>query len=104
MFSNGFLSPDVDLVDLAKRTKNYSGAEIEGLVKSATSFSLGEKIDPENVMKPRDPTAVAIEKKHFEGALHEVYFCIFYFVLTVIRSSPHLVYQITNLSSAFQTE
>ncbi|KAH3763968.1 vesicular-fusion protein sec18 [Pelomyxa schiedti] len=72
MSSNGYLNPDVDLMGLAKITKNFSGAEIEGLVKSATSFALGEKIDPENVMKPKDPTTVAVMHKHFLAALREV--------------------------------
>ncbi len=31
------LAADVDLEDLAKRTRNFSGAEIEGLVRSAQS-------------------------------------------------------------------
>lgn len=39
MRENNFLAPDVDLDDLADRTKNYSGAEIEGLVKSAASYA-----------------------------------------------------------------
>ena len=32
MTTNSFLGADVDLWDLAQRTKNFSGAEIEGLV------------------------------------------------------------------------
>jgi vesicle-fusing ATPase len=35
------LESDVDLDSLAERTKNYTGAEIEGVVKSAVSFALG---------------------------------------------------------------
>ena len=33
MTTNSFLGADVDLWDLAQRTKNFSGAEIEGLVR-----------------------------------------------------------------------
>uniref|UniRef100_A0A7I4D008 Vesicle-fusing ATPase n=1 Tax=Physcomitrium patens TaxID=3218 RepID=A0A7I4D008_PHYPA len=40
MKENSFLGADVDLQELASRTKNFSGAELEGLVKSATSFAL----------------------------------------------------------------
>lgn len=36
-------SPDVDILDLARRSKNFSGAEIEGLVKSAVSFALARQ-------------------------------------------------------------
>ena len=39
MRENKVLSPDVDLAYLASETKNYTGAEIESLVKSATSFA-----------------------------------------------------------------
>ncbi|CAK9877063.1 unnamed protein product [Sphagnum jensenii] len=34
MKKNSFLSADVDLKELASKTKNFSGAELEGLVKS----------------------------------------------------------------------
>lgn len=36
------LSPDVDFEQLSILTKNYSGAELEGLVKSASSLSIAE--------------------------------------------------------------
>ncbi|KAK9906958.1 hypothetical protein M0R45_002573 [Rubus argutus] len=35
MKESSFLAPDVNLQELAARTKNYSGAELEGVVKSA---------------------------------------------------------------------
>lgn len=44
MRNNKSLGEDVDLPDLASRTKNFSGAEIEGLVKSATSFALNRQV------------------------------------------------------------
>jgi len=44
MSTNSFLGRDVDLAELAARTKNFSGAEIEGLVKSATSFALNRQV------------------------------------------------------------
>ena len=45
MRKNNLLSQEVDLPTLAKRTKNYTGAEIEGVVKSAASFSLNRGND-----------------------------------------------------------
>lgn len=33
------LQPDVDLEELADKTPNFSGAEIEGVVKAAMSFA-----------------------------------------------------------------
>lgn len=40
MRENGKLGPDVDIAELARQTRNFSGAEISGLVKSASSFAL----------------------------------------------------------------
>lgn len=45
MMENQLLGPDVDLEFLANKTKNFSGAEIEGLIKSATSYALYGNID-----------------------------------------------------------
>jgi vesicle-fusing ATPase len=44
MRENDVLGPDVDLPELARLTKNFSGAEISGLVKSATSFAFARNI------------------------------------------------------------
>lgn len=38
----------------ADSTKNFSGAEIEGLVKSATSFALNRQVDVNDLSKPID--------------------------------------------------
>ncbi len=39
MRENHMMERDVNLQDLAVATKNFSGAEISGLIKSATSFA-----------------------------------------------------------------
>lgn len=44
MRQNNIMERDVDLVELATLTKNYSGAEISGLVKSATSFAFNRHV------------------------------------------------------------
>jgi vesicle-fusing ATPase len=49
---NSFLGKDVDLAALAEKTKNFSGAELEGLVKSATSFALNRQVDVTDLSKP----------------------------------------------------
>jgi len=72
MRQNNLLGEDVSLEELAERTKNYSGAEIEGLVKSATSFAFNKRIDASNPTKPLDPTKIKISKKDFDLALVEV--------------------------------
>ena len=44
MRNNGVMDSDVDLQELAALTKNFSGAEIGGLVKSATSFAFNRHV------------------------------------------------------------
>ena len=39
------LAPDVNIERLAKQTKNYTGAELEGLVRSAASYALNRQVD-----------------------------------------------------------
>eukprot|EP01065_Artemidia_motanka_P052384 TRINITY_DN944_c1_g1_i1.p1 TRINITY_DN944_c1_g1~~TRINITY_DN944_c1_g1_i1.p1 ORF type:complete len:776 (+),score=283.89 TRINITY_DN944_c1_g1_i1:82-2409(+) len=48
---NGLLGSDVDLDALAAQSKNYTGAEIEGVVKAASSFALHRLVDLENPQK-----------------------------------------------------
>nr|XP_043906579.1 vesicle-fusing ATPase isoform X2 [Solea senegalensis] len=38
------LAPDVDIIELAAETKNYSGAELEGLVRAAQSTAMNRHI------------------------------------------------------------
>jgi vesicle-fusing ATPase len=44
MKENGVMDRDVSLEELANVTKNFSGAEISGLVKSATSFAFNRHV------------------------------------------------------------
>ena len=71
MRKHGNLDPNVDLVELARLTKNFSGAEISGLVRSATSFALNRHVkvgtmagvadDVENITINRDDFAHAFD-------------------------------------------
>jgi vesicle-fusing ATPase len=70
MAKNGRLAQDVSLEALARKTKNYTGADISGLVKSAASFALARPIDFANLKEPPKPDPVTQE--HFERALAEV--------------------------------
>jgi len=73
MRENGFLDPDVDLEELAERTKNFSGAELEGLVKDATSYALYGSIDVTkvNVSAKRDLSNLKVTMHDFLAALEE---------------------------------
>ena len=44
MRANGKLGPDVDIEAFAKVTKNFSGAELEGLVRAAQSCALNRLV------------------------------------------------------------
>ena len=44
----------------AERTKNFSGAELEGLVKSAASFALNRQVDVNNLAKPVDESNIKV--------------------------------------------
>lgn len=45
----GMLSEDVNLSDLAKQTRNFTGAEIEGLIKSAVSFATTRQLKDRDI-------------------------------------------------------
>jgi vesicle-fusing ATPase len=70
--NNNFLDRDVDLAELARATQNYSGAEISGLVRSASSFAFyrhtgGTTTTPEI----KDLEKVVVNRADFVKALEE---------------------------------
>lgn len=73
MRQNNMLGDDVDLAYLAERTKNFSGAEIEGLVKSASSFAMNRYVKAEGTVKvSQDVSKLRVSKEDFDLALSEV--------------------------------
>ena len=67
------LAPDVDVELLAKRTKNYTGSEIAGVVKSAASYALGAQVDFSNTKEvPKNLDDVRVTEAMFERALLDV--------------------------------
>uniref|UniRef100_A0A0D6QXW2 Vesicle-fusing ATPase n=1 Tax=Araucaria cunninghamii TaxID=56994 RepID=A0A0D6QXW2_ARACU len=72
MKENSFLAADVNLEELAARTKNFSGAEIEGVVKSAVSFALNRQISLDDLTKPLDEENIKVTMDDFVNALQEV--------------------------------
>ncbi|KAJ4721486.1 vesicle-fusing ATPase-like [Melia azedarach] len=72
MKENSFLSPDVNLQELAARTKNYSGAELEGVVKSAVSFALNRQLSMDDLTKPVDEENIKVTMDDFLHALQEI--------------------------------
>ncbi|XP_020225776.1 vesicle-fusing ATPase [Cajanus cajan] len=72
MKENSFLAPDVNLQELAARTKNYSGAELEGVVKSAVSYALNRQLSLDDLSKPVEEENIKVTMDDFLNALHEV--------------------------------
>ncbi|KAI4299381.1 hypothetical protein L6164_032848 [Bauhinia variegata] len=72
MKENSFLAPDVSLQELAARTKNYSGAELEGVVKSAVSYALNRQLSLDDLTKPVEEENIKVTMEDFLNALHEV--------------------------------
>ncbi|EPB71293.1 hypothetical protein ANCCEY_09607 [Ancylostoma ceylanicum] len=65
------LDPEVNLEDLAKRTKNFSGAEIEGLVRAAQSSAMNRLVKAGGKVQ-LDPDAIEklmVNSADFEYAL-----------------------------------
>lgn len=72
MRENGMLADDVRLDTLATQTKNYSGAEIEGVCKSAAAFALNRHVDYRDLKKDVDAAGMKVTMSDFERALTEV--------------------------------
>ncbi len=75
MKTNGKLDKDVDINALAKTTKNFSGAELEGLVRAAQSCALNRLVKASSKVEV-DPDAaekLMVTKADFEHALeHDI--------------------------------
>ncbi|OAL01382.1 AAA-domain-containing protein [Phaeosphaeriaceae sp. SRC1lsM3a] len=73
MRKNDVLEADVNVDELAKLTKNFSGAELNGLVKAASSFAFSRHIKV-GTMAAIDPNVedMKVNRQDFLGALEEV--------------------------------
>ena len=74
MRKNNILDSSVDLPLLAERTKNFSGAEIEGLIKSASSFSLNRHVKVGTIASVSNSVEhLKVLMQDFDNALEEVH-------------------------------
>ncbi|KAJ2528229.1 transport between ER and Golgi ATPase protein [Coemansia sp. RSA 1935] len=70
---NNILGSDVDLSELAELSKNYSGAEIAGVVKSASSYAFNRHIKVADTAElSQDISNMQIMRQDFLNALDEV--------------------------------
>lgn len=68
--------------ELSRLTKNFSGAEIEGLVKSAASYAFTRGIDVKNLDKAPDPKNLIVTWQ-VEHSLTVLFFLLLLCVLDV---------------------
>ena len=72
MVEAGYLDAGVDLPELAASTKNFSGAEIEGLVKAASSYALARTTGGGDNLKKIDLSGLKVGRDDFLRGLSEV--------------------------------
>ncbi|KAJ5924661.1 hypothetical protein N7466_008848 [Penicillium verhagenii] len=73
MRNNNVLDTDVNLPELASVTKNFSGAEIAGLVKSASSFAFSRHVKVGTMASINDDVInMKVNQSDFHHALTEV--------------------------------
>jgi vesicle-fusing ATPase len=73
MRENNVMDRDVDVMELAHITKNFSGAEIGGLVKSASSFAFNRHVKVGTVAGVSDDIEnMKVNRGDFMNALEEV--------------------------------
>jgi vesicle-fusing ATPase len=73
MRDNNVMDLDVDLSELALMTKNFSGAEIAGLVKSASSFAFSRHVKVGTMAGISDDVVnMKVNRADFHNALDEV--------------------------------
>ncbi|KAH9548607.1 hypothetical protein CY35_11G096600 [Sphagnum magellanicum] len=63
---------NVNLKELASKTKNFSGAELEGLVKSTTSFALNRQVSVADLSREIVEDNIKVTMDDFMSALNEV--------------------------------
>jgi len=67
---NNSMMGEVNLEELSKRTENFSGAEIEGIVKKASNFAIHELLATDK--KDIDEDDVIVTMDHFNRSLKEM--------------------------------
>lgn len=74
MAKSNRLTPEVidRLDEISEKTKNFSGAEIEGLVKAATSYALTRCVDVKDLSKAPDDKNLIVCFDDFQRALDDV--------------------------------
>lgn len=73
LVTNNMLADDVDAREIAKKTRNFSGAEIEGLVRCATSYAINQCVDSKNLQIDQEKLkSIKVASSDFDLALKEI--------------------------------
>lgn len=69
MKNAGYLNPDVNLDEIADITKNFTGAELESVIKNAVSYCISKELDPSNLSLSKDINPMITQKDLIKSAL-----------------------------------
>lgn len=69
---HGIMETDVSLPELASLAKNFTGAEIEGLVQTAQSYAISRHTNMKNVQEIKDINKLKVTREDFIRALSVV--------------------------------
>jgi vesicle-fusing ATPase len=72
MRAKGYLDRSVSIPTLAAKAKNFSGAEIEGLVRAASSFAMTRKVNLLDISTSKDMGDIRVTKDDFETAFDDI--------------------------------
>ena len=70
--NNHLLDKDVDLKIISEKTKNYTGAELESLIQTATSYTIMRQVDKDNINKSINNLESKITQRDFLKALDDI--------------------------------
>ena len=71
MKSTGHMESTINLDEIASNTKNFTGAEIEAVVKTSVSYALSRELDPTNLSLSKNINPI-VTKSDFERSLREI--------------------------------
>jgi vesicle-fusing ATPase len=74
MREKGYMGQDVSIAEMAKRTKNMSGAELAGVVRAASSYALNRKVDFKDIAKTasKDLADITVCMEDFARSLEDI--------------------------------
>jgi vesicle-fusing ATPase len=71
MHEKGYMADDVDINMLATKCKNFTGAELESIVKTSVSYALAREMDPSNLSNIKNIQPI-VTKSDFEKSIMEI--------------------------------